>query len=125
MISKSHRLNEKENLEITRNPELLATLTRFESSTFINLWEDQEKTTQIESSIKNMEYDFFVKNQKNKKYNSGYINDEYISKLIRGKIFDDKLSYYYYILCGPDKMVESVKKSLNKLRIRDEFIVYL
>ncbi len=96
----------------------------------ISCWNNEDDIFLIDKikndiNIKNIEYDFFVKNQKGNKYNTGYINDEYISKLIRGEIFDDKLSYYYYVLCGPDKMVESVKKSLSKLRIRDEFIVYL
>lgn len=96
----------------------------------ISCWNNEDDIFLIDKikndiNIKNIEYDFFVKNQKSNKYNTGYINDEYISKLIRGKIFDDKLSYYYYILCGPDKMIDSVKKCLNKLRIRDEFVICL
>ena len=96
----------------------------------ISCWNDEKDIFLIDKikndiNIKDIEYDFFIKNQKNNKYNTGHITCEYISKLIKGQIFNDKLSYYYYILCGPDKMVESTKAILIKLGIKDDYILYL
>jgi len=96
----------------------------------ISCWNDENDIFLIDKikndiNIKDIEYDFFVKNSKNNKYNTGYITGEYISKLIRGEIFNDKLSYFYYIICGPDKMAESIRTTLCKLGIKDEYIIYL
>lgn len=96
----------------------------------ISCWNNEKDIFLIDKIKKNIDindikYEFFVKNQKDNKYNTGYITSEYITKLIRGNIFNDTLSYYYYVLCGPDKMVESIKIILNNLGIKDEFIVYL
>lgn len=54
--------------------------------------------------------------EENTNYNYGYVTSELI------KQHTDTSTKYYY-LCGPDRMMDAVGKSLKSLGIKDDFIV--